>query len=231
MKLKGGSIKAKELQTFIKESYEDPPKQNIMGYEIDNDLSSQSIFNKQMTARVYVNENENKVMITHRGTGMEMHGTDWLNNLTYAASTAAYMKTPRFKRAKLVQDMAIKKYSGFEINSVGHSQAGMIVHLLNSPEIKNSIGFNPASKNEMLDKNEYIIRSSGDAVSALSVPNKMLNETLYPGWTKRHMISIDNKTGDPIAEHSPDILDRLDPEMKIGKGMCSTHQNVLRSKR
>ena len=46
----------------------------------------------------------------------------------------------------------------------------------------------------------------------------MLNGTLYPGWTKRHMISIDNKTGDPIAEHSPDILDRLDPEMKIGKG-------------
>ena len=42
--------------------------------------------------------------------------------------------------------MAIKKYSAFEINSVGHSQGGMIVHLLNSPEIKNSIGFNPASK-------------------------------------------------------------------------------------
>ena len=193
MKLKGGSIKAIELQTFLKESYEDPPKQNIMGYEIDYDLSSQSIFNKQMTARVYVNENENKVIITHRGTGMEMHGTDWLNNAVYVASTAAYKKTPRFKRAKLVQDMAIKKYSGFEINSGGHSQGGMIVHLLNSPEIKNSIGFNPASKNEMLGKNEYIIRSAGDAVSALSVPNKMLNDALFPGWTKRHMISIDNK--------------------------------------
>ena len=88
-------------------------------------------------------------MITHRGTGMEMHGTDWLNNTVYAASTAAYKKTPRFKRAKLVQDMAIKKYGAFEINSVGHSQGGLIVHLLNSPEIKNSIGFNPASKNEM----------------------------------------------------------------------------------
>ena len=73
MKLKGGSIKAKELQTFLKESYEDPPKQNIMGYELDNELSSYSIFNKQMTARVYVNDNEQKVMITHRGTGMEIH--------------------------------------------------------------------------------------------------------------------------------------------------------------
>ena len=115
MKLKGGSIKALELQTFLKESYEDPPKKTIMGYNIDYDLSSQSIFNKQMTARVYVNENENKVMITHRGTGMEMHGTDWLNNAVYVASTAAYKKTPRFTRAKLVQDMAIKKYSGLKL--------------------------------------------------------------------------------------------------------------------
>ena len=69
----------------------------------------------------------------------------------------------------------------------------------------------------MLGKNEYIIRSSGDAVSALSDPKKILNDRLFPGWTKRHMISIDNKTGDPIAEHSPDILDRLDQELKIGK--------------
>ena len=230
MKLKGGSIKAKELQTFLKESYEDPPKQNILGYELDYELSSQSIFNKQMTARVYVNENEQKVMITHRGTGMEMHGTDWLNNAVYAASTAAYKLTPRFKRAKLVQDMAIKKYSAFEINSIGHSQGGMLVHLLNSPEIKNSIGFNPASKNEILGKNEYIIRSSGDAVSALSVPNKMMNETLYPGWTKRHLIEIPSESG-PVAEHSPDILDRLDPELKIGKGIskkcgCKTHRKL-----
>ena len=72
---------------------------------------------------------------------------------------------------------------------------------------------------QSIGKNEYIIRSSGDAVSALSVPNKMMNETLYPGWTKRHLITIENKTGNPVAEHSPDILDRLDPELKIGKGI------------
>jgi len=113
MKLKGGSITAKELQTFLKESYEDPPKQNILGYELDYDLSSQSIFNKQMTARVYVNENENKVMITHRGTGMEIHGTDWLNNAIAVSSISAYKLTQRFKRSKKVQDLAIEKYKGF----------------------------------------------------------------------------------------------------------------------
>ena len=52
--------------------------------------------------------------------------------------------------------MAIEKYKGFENNSVGHSQGGMIVHLLNSPEIKNSIGFNPASENEMLGKTNIL---------------------------------------------------------------------------
>jgi hypothetical protein len=219
MKLKGGSITANELKVFLKESYEDPPKQNIMGYELDLKLSSQSIFKNQMTARVYVNDGLKKVIITHRGTGMEMHGADWVNNAVYATSTAAYKLTPRFKRAKKVQDDAIEKYSAFEINSIGHSQGGMIVHLLNSPEIKNSIGFNPASKNELLGKNEYIIRSSSDAVSALSVPNKMMNEALFPGWSKRHLITIHDKTGDPIAEHSPDILDRIDQNFQIGKGL------------
>ena len=106
-----------------------------MGYNIDYDLSSQSIFNKQMTARVYVNENENKVMITHRGTGMEMHGTDWLNNAIAVSSISAYKLTQRFKRSKKVQDLAIEKYKGFEINAVGHSQAGLIVHLLSSPDV------------------------------------------------------------------------------------------------
>ena len=46
-----------------------------------------------------------------------------------------------------------------------------------------------------------------------------MNETLYPGWTNRHLITIDDKTGDPIAKLSPDILDRLDPKMKIEKGI------------
>jgi hypothetical protein len=179
-----------------------------------------------------VNNSSKKVMITHRGTGMEMGGSDWLNNLVYATSTAAYKLTPRFKRSKLVQDLAIEKYNAFEINSIGHSQGGMIVHLLNSPEIKNSIGFNPASKNELLSENEYIIRSSSDAVSALSVPNKMMNEALYPGWSKRHLISIDDKTGDPLAEHSPNIIERLDPNLKIGKGIkkggCKNKHKTLK---
>jgi hypothetical protein len=99
----------------------------------------------------------------------------------------------------------------------GHSQGGLLTHLLGSKS-KNSIGLNPAYKNESLANNETIIRSSVDVVSALSVPKKFANSLLYPGWTKKHMITIPAKTSNPIEEHKIDILDRLDPEMKIGKG-------------
>jgi hypothetical protein len=96
-------------------------------------------------------------------------------------------------------------------------QGGLLTHLLGTKS-KNSIGLNPAYKNESLANNETIIRSSGDVVSALSVPKKFANSLLYPAWTKKHMITIPAKTNNPVEEHKIDILNRLDPEMKIGNG-------------
>ena len=64
------------------------------------------------------------------------------------------------------------------MNTCGHSQAGLIAHLLPYGGVKNVIQFNPASKSEQLQDNEYIIRSSKDLVSSLSVPTQLLNETL-----------------------------------------------------
>ena len=46
----------------------------------------------------------------------------------------------------------------------------------------------------------------------------MINSILYPSWTKEHMITIDDKTKNPITEHKIDILKRLDPNLKIGRG-------------
>ena len=66
--------------------------------------------------------------------------------------------------------------------------------------------------------NEYINRSTGDVVSKLAAPIKYLNSVLYPNWTKEHMLFIDDKTGNPITEHKPDILDRLDENKVIGRG-------------
>ena len=113
---------------------------------------------------------------------------------------------------------ALKKYKGFQFESVGHSQGGLLSHLTNSDKIKNTYELNPAYKDEALKNNEFIIRSSGDVVSALLVPKKMMNQMLFQTWTKEHMITIEKQTNDPLTEHKVDILSRLDPNIKIGKG-------------
>jgi len=68
-------------------------------------------------------------------------------------------------------DNALKKYKNFQFESIGHSQGSLLARLLSDKSI-NSIQLNPAYKAETLKDNEYIIRSSGDAVSALTVQKK-----------------------------------------------------------
>ena len=47
---------------------------------------------------------------------------------------------------------------------------------------------------------------------------KKKNLVLYPKWSSKDLINIDNKTKNPITEHKVDILDRLKPNMVIGRG-------------
>ena len=168
--------------------------------------------------KVYVNEKLKKVVLAFRGTGMENLGTDWLNNIVLAFDSNAYRLTPRYNTAVKMYNGAMKKYKGYKVYLVGHSQSGVIVNNLCSSKVQNCISLNPAYKNASLKDNEYIIRSTGDIVSKLAAPKKYLNSVLYPNWTKEHMLFIDDKTGNPITEHKPDILDRLDDNMKIGRG-------------
>jgi hypothetical protein len=143
-------------------------------------------------------------------------GSDWANNLIYASSSA-YKLTPIFKTAQKMVNGALKKYQGYQIESIGHSQGASLSRLL-SEKALNSIELNPAYKAESIRDNEYIIRSSGDAVSAFTVPKKFINSFLYPTFTKNHMITIPKKSSNPITEHKVDILERLDPNMKISRG-------------
>ena len=46
-----------------------------------------------------------------------------------------------------------------------------------------------------------------------------MNESLYPGWSKHHYITIPAETSNSITEHGVPILNRLDPEMIMGKGV------------
>ena len=171
-----------------------------------------------MYGKVYVNEKLKKVVLAFRGTGMENLGTDWLNNLIFAFDANIYRLTPRHNTAVKMYNGAIKKYKGYKLELVGHSQSGVIVNNVCSSKVQNCISLNPAYKNASLKDNEYIIRSTGDVVSKLAAPKKYLNSVLYPNWTKQHIIFLEDKTGNPITEHKQDILDRLDQNRKIGRG-------------
>jgi hypothetical protein len=207
MKLKGGSLKVKEIKAFLEASYEEDPPKEILGYELDEKLSF-------LYGKVYVNDKSKKVVVAHRGT---VEAIDWANNAVYALDSNAYKLTPRYKQGLKMQNDAHKKYNGYQFEVCGHSQGGLLAHLL-SDKSMNAYLVNPAYKKEQLRDNEYVIRSSGDLVSKLSVPRKYLNALLYPNWSKNHYITIPAKTSNPITEHKPDILDRLDPERKIGRG-------------
>jgi hypothetical protein len=206
--LKGGSLRVTELKLFLEASYNpDAPKQ-LLGYTLDEKLSN-------LYGKVYFNNDLKKVVVAFRGT---VENSDWANNAIYATNSSAYKLTPRFKEGQKMANKVVKNYKGFQIEHIGHSQGALLAHLTNSKDVKNVIQLNPAYKDESLSNNEYIVRSSNDVVSALTVPKKMLNDLLYPNWTKEHMKIIPAKTTSALEEHKIDILDRLDPNMKIGKG-------------
>ena len=209
--MKGGSLKPLEIKAFLNASYEPDAPLKIFDYRLDDKLSN-------LYGKVYVNDKMKKVVLAFRGTGMENLGSDWLNNGIWAWSSLAYKLTPRYQTALKMYNSAMKKYKGYKFELTGHSQSGIIVNNLCSDKVQNCISLNPAYKNASLKNNEYIIRSTGDVVSKLAAPKKYMNSVLYPNWTKDHMIFIDDKTGNPITEHKPDILDRLDDNMVIGRG-------------
>jgi len=220
--MKGGSLKPQELKDFLQASYEKNAPKTIDNYILDDKLSN-------LYGKVYVNHDIKKAVLAFRGTGMENLGTDWINNLIFLVSDPGYKLTPRYQTALKMYKGAIKKYKGFKFELIGHSQSGVIVNNLCSDNVRNCISLNPAYKNASLKNNEYIIRSTGDVVSKLTVPKKALNSVLYPQWTAKHMINIENKTGNPITEHKVDILDRLNPNMIIGRGVG--HQLLIRNPR
>jgi hypothetical protein len=210
--MKGGSLRPQEMKDFLQASYEKNAPKTIDDNILDDKLSN-------LYGKVYVNHDLKKAVLAFRGTGMENLGTDWINNLIFLVSDPGYKLTPRYQTALKMYKGAIKKYKGFKFELIGHSQSGVIVNNLCSDKVRNCISLNPAYKNAYLKNNEYIIRSTGDVVSKLTVPKKALNSLLYPQWTKKHMINIESKTGNPITEHKVDILDRLNPNMVIGRGV------------
>ena len=47
-----------------------------------------------------------------------------------------------------------------------------------------------------------------------------------PGYNRRNNIVIKSTTNDPLVEHSIDVLDRLPPNMMIGRGKNKYKINI-----
>jgi len=204
--IKGGSLEVQTLNPMIKQSYLDTPDDSINSFVLDKELSIPE-------AHVYQDPITGQVVISNRGT---YDASDWGNNIVYTLNSNAYKSTPRYQRAKQVQQKAIQKYGKVDTN-IGHSQGAIITRGLLQDGLTNEvINVNPAYKGEMQLPHEYNIRSSGDLVSMIKAPSQALYGWLYPS-TKKKNITIKSKTYNPLKEHSTDILNSLPPTQRIGR--------------
>ena len=203
-------VKSKDINKFVTASYQ-PNKEaptNIGGYELDKSLSTRK-------AKVYHDPITNKTIVANRGTTGTL--SDWANNLEYIRGR--YGSTDRMKQAEHVQDEAIKKYGKVDTN-ITHSQSAIIGRRLNEEgKTGQVIEVNPAIMFEKQKKNEHIIKSTYDPVSALTNINPFLK--------KENIHQIKAETINPLIEHSADILQRVNTE--YGKGMRLGINNVTSS--
>lgn len=199
--MRGRSVKVSTLEKMLNASYSKDRPKTIDSYTLDEELSVPEV-------AVYFDLNTKKAKVIHRGT----EGTikDWLNNVQYAIGN--YVKTDRFRISKEVQNKAEAKYGKSNIDTIGHSQAGIPARLLGN-DTANVIELNPAYINEKHLPNQQTIRSSRDPVSMLKMFSKSGNDIIIPA-----------KSFNPLVEHSIDILKRLPQDQIIGKGLNVKHR-------
>ena len=197
--LKGGALSGRDVKNMVASSYEKKGKKQIGENKLDESLSNKKV-------KVYHNEKTGKTTVVNRGTTSSV--ADWANNAVYALQgKKAYKKTDRYKQAKRTQEKAIAKYGKENITNVGHSQGSIIARELNKEGLTNQvIAVNPASKAEKVKKNEVVIKSSGDLVSALVPKGKNVKV-------------IKAKSYNPLAQHSAKIIRGADNEKMFGSGM------------
>jgi hypothetical protein len=197
----GVGLKAGTLRDLLESSYSG---QDVDGFIIDNELSSDF-------AKVYYNPTTDKAVVAHRGTS---GAADWANNAVFGVGgKEAYRHTERYKASKESQIGARDKYGKENITTIGHSQGGLLAELFGE-EGRETITVNKATRPQQSlfglgkkGKNQYDVRSTGDAVSYFRNPYKKKN---------RRDVDIKAETMDPLVEHSYDILNRIDPETVIG---------------
>ena len=138
--MRGGKVSSQQLKQFIQASYNKKPPATIGNYELDKSIS-------KPTGVVYHNPITNQTKVVHRGTS---GAADWVNNAAYIAGL--YKHTGRYKEAERVQQRAEAKYGAQNIDTIGHSQSGILARELGQ-NTRNIINLNPAYMGEKEGKN------------------------------------------------------------------------------
>lgn len=194
----GGALRADDVKGLLKQSYKKNKKVKDVGdFDFDRGLSSKK-------TKVFNNPDTGETVVVHRGSKEKADfGTD-------LGLMVGIENKKRLKESKKVQKKAAKKYGGVD-HTLGHSLGGHYAEILgkksdeiitmNKPVLIQDLG----RKNP---KKQTDIRSNLDPVSAL--------RPLQKGGD---VVEIKNKTFNPVKEHQVKILDRLNPDKMIGRGI------------
>lgn len=194
----GGKLEAKEVKRMLKQSYKKKGKTKDVGdFKYDKSISNKK-------TKVFNNPETNETVVVHRGTKDKADvGTDM--GLLFGVDNKK-----RLRESRRVQNKAAKKYDGVEY-TLGHSlgghyaeklgkNSGQII-TLNKPVLLQDVG-------KKLPDKQTDIKGTLDPISVLR-----------PLQRGGEVVKIDNETWNPIKEHQVNILDRLEPDKLIGKGL------------
>lgn len=189
-------MSARELKGLIDESYK-KTNQDYGDWKVDNSLSDAEV-------KVFKHDKTGKVAVVHRGT--HSLGDVYLDS-QYALGRDI-SGSRRYKHSADIQRKAEAKYGAENISTLGHSLGKKLAEVgKGSHEVIGVNGaFNVKDALKPTADNEFNVRSSVDAVSGLSAPKG------------KNVITIPAQSANLLAEHSSDVLNRLDPEMMIGRG-------------
>ena len=202
----GKGLYANVLRDFLSNGYKKDQAKSLDGYQRDDSLSGQR-------AQVYHNKDNNKTIVTHRGTsGFQ----DVLTDIKLSFFPSLYMKSNRFQHAKAIQEQAENKYGKDNITTIGHSLGAKLASDLGGKS-KEIITYNkPILPQEIFNqtkKNETSIRTKMDPVSILGSLNPNIKQ-------------VSTKTINPITAHNTAQLGELKNEF-VGAGESDSLKKVL----
>lgn len=210
--LEGGAILMKHLKTLLSQSYKDKNNddKNIDDkYILDEDLSTDK-------TKVY-KTNNNEVVISNRGTS-------GIADVVSDVKLAFGYKDKRFNEAKDVLDKVKNKYKDSSIDVVGHSLGASVAEELGKdPQVKNVITLNkPTTPLDLFKKSknkdkQIDIRTTKDIVSVLQPFQKDANDIVIP-----------SETNNLYTEHKVNVLDRLNQDLLLGKGIDRLDNNDIK---